>query len=152
MHDKLIVAANKLLSASEMSVLGFLGAAITALFGGWSQAMTTLMIFMIIDYLSGLCCGIAGKSKKTKKGGLSSKVGLIGILKKLMMIAVVVVAYRIDLLMNLDSSYVKDGTCIAFIINETISILENAGTFIPIPAPIKRAIDVLKTENEGDKK
>ena len=43
------------------------------------------------------------------------------------------------------SNFVKDATIIAFIANETISIIENAGLMgAPIPAVIVKAIDVLK--------
>lgn len=142
---------DKMVSAAELSVLGIFGSAVAALFGGWNEAMTTLCIFMAIDYLTGLFVAIAGKSKKTKKGGLSSKVGFFGLMKKVMIMLTIIVAFRLDLLISVGATYVKDGTCIAFIINETISILENVGKFIPIPAPIQKAIDVLKNRNEDDK-
>lgn len=59
-----------------------------------------------------------------------------------------IVASRLDLL--LDSTFVKDMTCIAFVINETISIIENVGKFVPIPKPILKAIDILKARNNEE--
>ena len=44
------------------SVLGIIGGAIAAAFGGWNSALTTLVIFMCIDYLTGLL--VAGVFKK----------------------------------------------------------------------------------------
>lgn len=144
----------KMMSAAEISALGVLGSYISLLFGGWSDAMTTLLIFMIIDYISGLCVALAGRSDKTKTGGLNSKIGFVGLIRKGMIMLMLIVASRLDLL--LDSTFVKDMTCIAFIINETISIIENVGRFIPIPKPILRAIDILKArenhDDEEDKK
>ena len=142
----------KLMSAAEISVIGILGSAISTLFGGWSDAMTTLLIFMLIDYISGLCVAAAGKSEKTKNGGLNSKIGFVGLLRKGMIMLMLIVASRLDLL--IDTQYIKDATCIAFIVNETISILENVGKFIPIPGPIRKAIDILKAkgaDEEDDK-
>ena len=144
----------KMMSAAEISVLGVIGSYVSLLFGGWSDAMSTLLIFMVIDYITGLCVAAAGKSDKTKTGGLNSKIGYIGLLRKGMIMLMLIVASRLDLL--LDSTFVKDMTCIAFIINETISIIENVGRFVPIPKPILRAIDILKArenhDDEEDKK
>lgn len=143
-----------MMSAAEISALGVLGSYISLLFGGWSDAMTTLLIFMVIDYISGLCVAFAGRSDKTKTGGLNSKIGFVGLIRKGMIMLMLIVASRLDLL--LDSTFVKDMTCIAFIINETISIIENVGRFVPIPKPILRAIDILKArenhDDEEDKK
>ena len=57
----------KMMSAAEISALGVIGSYISLLFGGWSDAMTTLLIFMVIDYISGLCVALAGRSDKTRK-------------------------------------------------------------------------------------
>lgn len=138
----------KIMSAAEISVLGVIGSYVSLLFGGWSDAMTTLLIFMVIDYITGLCVAVAGRSDKTKTGGLNSKIGYIGLLRKGMIMLMLIVASRLDLL--LDSTFVKDMTCIAFVINETISIIENVGKFVPIPRPILKAIDILKARNNDE--
>lgn len=140
----------KLYSAAELTALGAVGSLVAALFGGWTDAMTTLCIFMAIDYLTGVCVAAAGKSKKTKNGSLNSKVGFIGLIKKGMIMVTLIVAARIDLLTGYEH-VIKDATCIAFIINELISILENIGHFIPIPEPIKKAIDILKAKEDNKK-
>ena len=60
----------------------------------------------------------------------------------------VLVAAQLDSLLGID--YVRDAVCIGFIVNEALSIVENAGLMgIPLPEGIKRAVDVLKTSAEG---
>lgn len=131
------------------TLVGILGGFIAYLFGGWNAALSALVIFMTIDFISGLVvAGVFKKSSKTKNGALESKAGFKGICKKFMMLLLVAIGYRLDLL--IDTTYIKDSVCIAFIANELISILENAGIMgIPIPKVITNAIDVLK--GKGDK-
>ena len=62
-----------------------------------------------------------------------------------------IVACRLDILLE-TKWYVRDATCIAFILNETISIIENAGVFIPIPQVILNVIDVLKRKSDNSAK
>lgn len=131
------------------SICGILGGFISMAFGGWDAALTTLVIFMAIDYITGLMlAGIFKKSQKTHSGALESRVGFKGLCRKGMALLIVLVAVRLDLAVG--SSFIKDATVIAFIVNETISIIENAGLMgVPIPEPIIKAIDILKTKSEG---
>ena len=125
------------------TIIGIIGACIANLFGGWTSALTTLVIFMAIDYLSGLAvAGFFRNSTKSSTGGLSSAVGFRGLVKKIMILAIVVVAYRLDLLMNVN--YIRNTAIIGFCTNELISIAENAGLMgAPLPPVITKAIDVL---------
>lgn len=127
--------------------IGAVGAAVSALFGGWDGAMTTLIIFMAIDYVSGIiCAGIFRKSDKSKTGALESKAGFKGLCRKGMVLMIVLVAARLDIIIG--SNYIKDMVVIAFITNETISIIENAGLMgVPMPAAVTRAIELLKAKN-----
>ena len=131
------------------TLVGILGGFIAYLFGGWNAALSALVIFMTIDFISGLVvAGVFKKSSKTNNGALDSKAGFRGICKKFMMLLLVAIGYRLDLL--IDTTYIKDSVCIAFMANELISIIENAGIMgIPIPKVITNAIDVLK--GKGDK-
>ena len=137
--------------ASFMTVIGATGGGIAQLFGGWGSALTTLMVFMAIDYITGIItAGVFHKSEKTKSGALESHEGWKGLCRKGGTLLVVLVAYRLDLMLG--SSYLKDAVIIAFIANETISIIENVGLMgVPIPAPISRAIEVLKEKSEDKK-
>lgn len=133
------------------TVVGIIGAAVAAFFGGWSSAMTTLLIFMGIDYITGLIvAGVFHASEKTEGGGLESRAGWKGLCRKGVTLLIILVATRIDLILG--TTYFKDGTCIAFIANELLSIVENAGLMgIPMPQAITKAVEVLKNkaENEG---
>ena len=133
---------------SILTVIGATGAFIANLLGGWDAGLTTLVIFMAIDYFTGLVvAGIFHKSKKTENGTLSSKAGLQGIAKKVMMLLMVLVAVRLDILTGTD--YIRDAVIIALCGNELISIIENAGLMgVPIPRKLKEAIEVLSRKGE----
>ena len=117
-------------------------------FGGWSDALITLIVFMSIDYATGLIvAGVFKKSKKSESGALESRAGFKGLCRKGVALLIVLVAVRLDIVMH--TSYIKDAVIIAFIANESISIIENAGLMgIPVPSVIAKAIDVLK-EKDG---
>lgn len=135
------------------TILGFLGGVITSMFGGWSAAMTTLVIFMALDYITGIVvAGVFRQSEKTKDGGLESIIGWKGIIRKGCTLAMVMISHRLDILF--ECNYIMNTVVIAFISNELISLIENFGLMgVPIPEPIRKAISVLKEEADGtDKK
>lgn len=133
------------------AALGTIGSFIASLFGGWSASLTTLLIFMLIDYVTGLVvAGVFHKSPKTANGGLESKAGLKGLVRKCSVLLLVLVGFRLDLAIG--TTYIRDGVCIAFMVNELISIVENAGLMgLPIPAVITNAIEVLTHKNGTQK-
>lgn len=130
------------------TAIGTVGSVIAGIFGGWDAAMMTLVIFMLIDYVSGLIvAGVFHNSGKTENGSLESKAGWKGLCRKGMTLLIVLIGARLDILMG--AAYIRDAVCIAFIANETISIIENAGLMgVPIPAVITNAIEVLKKKSE----
>jgi toxin secretion/phage lysis holin len=130
------------------TVCGIVGAFVARLFGGWDAALTTLVIFMAIDYITGmLVAGVFHKSEKTENGALESRAGLIGLCRKGVILLVVLVACRLDI--TVGSTFIKDATVIAFIVNEVISIIENAALMgIPIPSAIMNAIDILRKKGD----
>lgn len=125
---------------------GAAGSLVAHIFGGWTAGMTTLIIFMAIDYLSGVAvAGIFKNSQKTASGALESRAGWKGLCRKGLTLLIVLVAYRLDLLLG--SEYIRDGVVIAFCANELISIVENAGLMgLPLPNIITKAIDVLNNK------
>ena len=133
-----------------LSLLGCAGSMIASLFGGWDAALVTLLIFMSIDYVTGLIvAGVFHTSEKTENGALESRAGWKGLCRKGVTLLVVLVACRLDLMMG--SNFIRDAVVIAFVVNETISIIENAGLMgIPIPAVITKAIEVLKKKSETE--
>ena len=127
-----------------VAAIGIIGSFVTSAFGGWSTGLTTLVIFMAIDYVTGLIvAGVFHKSKKTDSGTLESRAGFKGICKKVMMLLCVLVGYRLDLMAG--TTVVKDGITIAFLCNEALSIVENAGLMgIPGLDGLSGAIEALK--------
>ena len=87
------------------------------------------------------------KAKKTATGAYSSACGFAGLCKKAMLLALVAVGHQIDCVLGL--SYVRTALCVAFLTNEGMSILENAGLMgIPIPPILTKALDVLQEKKE----
>ena len=130
-------------------VVGAVGSGIAYLLGGWDESVRTLVLFMAIDYVSGLAvAGIFHKSQKTKSGALESKTCWTGLVKKVMTLAMVVVANYLDL--TTGQNYFRDAVCIAFIVNESISIVENAGLMgVPIPKKLTAAIELLNSKGDA---
>lgn len=130
------------------SVLGVIGSVIASFFGGWDAGLATLLIFMGLDYISGLLvAGVFKNSLKTDTGSLESKASWKGLCRKCMTLVFVLVAYRLDLVIG--TNYIRDAVIIAFIANETISLVENAGLMgLPLPEVISKAIDILQ-KNTG---
>ena len=129
--------------------IGVVGSFIASLFGGWTASLTTLLIFMLIDYVSGLVvAGVFHNSPKTSTGALESRAGFKGLTRKFMILLFVLIGYRLDIAVG--TTYIRDAVCIAFIANELLSIVENAGLMgVPIPAVITNAIDILKKKGEN---
>lgn len=136
------------IKTAVLAAIGTIGGGIAALFGGWTSAMTTLIIFMVIDYATGIIvAGVFHRSGKSKSGALESRAGFKGLCRKGMILLILLVACRLDLMIG--TGYIKDCVCIAFVVNETLSIIENAGLMgVPIPQVLIKAIDVLKAKEE----
>lgn len=130
--------------------IGAVGGWISWLLGGWDTAVVTLVIFMAIDYISGLAvAGVFHASRKTDSGALESRAGWKGLCKKAMTLLFVLVAHRLDMVIG--TTYIRDAVVIAFVANELISIVENAGLMgVPMPAAIENAIDILQRKVDKD--
>ncbi|MED1128774.1 phage holin family protein [Bacillus paralicheniformis] len=127
-------------------VIAVPGGIVGFLFGGWSVLLTILSVLVIIDYVSGLAAaGINGEMK--------SKIGYIGIARKVFVFVIVGVAHMIDLLLiesGIEMGFlVMTVTIVFYCINELISITENAGKMgVYVPEPITKAIEILKQQNK----
>lgn len=134
--------------AAIMTGAGVIGGMISQVFGGWDAALITLLLFMAVDYLSGLIvAGVFQASDKSASGSLSSVACWQGLLKKGMTLIIVLVAARLDIVLG--TAFVRDAVVIAYVVNETISIIENAGLMgLPVPDVIMSAIEQLQGKNE----
>ena len=131
-------------------MVGVIGGLIANQFGGWDAALSTLILFMAVDYATGLVvAGVFHASPKSENGALESRAGWKGLCRKGVTLLIVLVACRLDAVIG--STFVRDAAVIGFSANEAISIVENAGLMgLPIPAAITRAIDILKQKAEDE--
>lgn len=125
--------------------------AVAGFFGGWNAMLTILVIAMAADYLSGLIVAICGKSPKTAEGGLSSKVGFIGLAKKGFIMLIVLLATLLDRAIGDTSMIFQSAATCYYIANEGLSILENAVLLdVPFPEKVKEALEEIKEKSTTD--
>lgn len=130
-------------------IVGAVGGCVAYLLGGWDLAIQTLVLFQAIDYSMGfIVAAVFKNSDKSETGALQSKAGWKGLCKKGVTLLIVLVAAQLDRMAG-TNSLIRDAVIIAYIANESISIIENAGLMgLDIPAPIVNAIDVLKKKSQ----
>lgn len=112
---------------------------VNALFGSIDGIFVTLIIFMTVDYITGVCAAIVNKK-------LSSRIGAKGLAKKFGILCIVAIAALIE--KNIvDMAALRDVVILYYISNEGISILENVSRIgIPIPKKLK---DILRNIAEN---
>ena len=125
-----------------VTAIGAAAGALVAAAGGWDSALKALIVFMVLDYLTGvIVAGVFHKSKKTDSGKLSSAAGLKGLAKKVLMLFLVVAGQYLD--------YFRNAVIIALITNELISLIENAslaGIEIPV---LSKAVEMLRAADSN---
>lgn len=128
--------------------VGAAGGWISWLYGGFGDATSALIVFMALDYMTGLIvAGVFHKSSKTETGALESKAGWKGLCRKGMTLGIVMMAALLDRVMG--TAYIRDAVIIGFIFNESLSILENAGLMgVSYPKALKNALDLLNRKGE----
>ena len=130
------------------TICGMVGGTAAALLGGWDGGLAALLGCMAVDYLTGLLvAGVFHRSGKSQSGALSSDAGFRGLVKKGVMLLLVLVGARLDAFLG--SRLIRDGVVIGFMVNELLSILENAALMgIPVPEALQQALDLLKRESD----
>ena len=117
--------------------------------GGMDGLLTALIIFMVIDYITGLMCAVADKS-------LSSAIGFRGICKKVLIILLVGVAHIVDLHVVGTGNALRSAVVCFYASNEAVSLLENAAHLgLPVPDKLKTVLEQLhdrdtNTTDEGN--
>lgn len=113
------------------------------LFGGWSALLNILLVFVVLDYLTGVAAA-------AKEGKLKSNIGLWGIARKIIIFAIVAVAHLVDQALGGNHLF-RDAAIFFYLANELLSLIENAGRLdAPIPPGLRQAVEVLKGKS-GDK-
>ena len=119
-------------------------AAVTAL-GGWlgyfvgglDGLLTALLVFTVLDYLTGVLCAIADKA-------LSSAVGYKGICRKALIFVLVGVGHVLDTQVAGSGAAIRTAVICFYLSNEGISLLENVARLgLPVPERLKEALKQL---------
>lgn len=126
-----------------------IGAALGAAFAGWTWTPmhTVLVIFMAVDYISGVIVAALGLSPKSDTGKLSSKAGFIGLAKKAFIIFFVLLGAALDSALGV--TVIQSMIICMYIANEGLSIVENASLLgMPVPKVLKDALEVMRQKSE----
>lgn len=114
--------------------------------GGCDGLLIALVMFVVMDYISGVMCAIADKT-------LSSEVGFKGICRKVLIFVLVGIANILDAQVIGTGSVLRTAIIFFYISNEGISLLENAGYLgLPIPEKIKTVLEQLHDRAEREEK
>ena len=131
-----------------VKVLAAVAGAVAGLFGEWNTMLTILVVMMTVDYISGWIVAWCGKSPKTEGGGLSSKVGFVGLARKGFIMLLVLVATLLDRAIG-DGSVFQSSLVLYYIANEGLSVLENAALLgVPFPEKMRRALETLREKED----
>ena len=127
--------------------------AVLSFFTGLPPIIWVLLAVMTLDYITGLLCGLMGKSPKTETGGLSSKAAFQGLLKKVLILVVVGLAALVDnaiaVSAGIEMAAVTGACCLWFVASEGLSILENAAAMeVPIPKMLMKALEIMRKQGE----
>lgn len=116
---------------------------LAGILGGWDSALKTLVIIVVIDYITGVLKSIYNKK-------LSSLVGMKGLIKKVLFFIVVAVAHIVDDLSNANGS-IRSLVIYVLIANEGISVLENSAEMgVPVPKKVKDILIQLKGSDNDE--
>lgn len=123
------------------SIIAVVSTGLVYLLGGFDVSLMALVIAIVLDYISGIL-----KAYVTKE--LSSRIGLKGIIKKVGVLLVVMLAVIIDNVTG-GTGAIRTLVIYYFVANEGLSVIENLGQAgVPIPQSIKKALKALKKENK----
>jgi len=130
---------NNIISGIKIT-FALVGGWLTAVLGGWDTALQVLVLFVVMDYITGM---IAAWYEKR----LNSRVGFRGIAKKILLFVPVAVGYWLDVLLG--QEILRSLAIWFYLANEGLSMLENLGRCgVPILEPLKDALEQLKKKGE----
>lgn len=131
----------KLFNALSM-ILGVIGGFICNWLGGLDLLLKTIILLVILDYITGVIKGIYEKN-------LSSEIGFKGILKKIMIFIVIATAWTIQKLLG-EAIALREIVIMFFVVNEALSLLENAAVLIPIPDKLKETLLQIRDKEDSN--
>nr|DAV68084.1 MAG TPA: holin [Caudoviricetes sp.] len=125
-------------------LIAFFGGIISYLLGGWDIILTTLAIFMVLDYITGMIASFIEKTWNSEKG-------CVGLIKKGTIVLLVILAVFLDRLITGDKWVFRTVICMFYIANEGLSIVENCSRIgLPLPKRLLDALEQLRKDNDTD--
>ncbi len=113
--------------------------------GGLDGLLIALLVFVVLDYLTGVMCAIADRE-------LSSAVGFKGICRKILIFALVGVGHVLDTHVVGTGSALRSAVICFYLSNEGVSLLENASHLgLPVPDKLKAILSQLHNKQDQDK-
>lgn len=110
--------------------------------GGLDTALQTLLIMILLDYITGICKAIHNKK-------INSTIGAKGIIKKVGYLIIVALSVLLDKVTG-NTGAIRSLVIYFFVANEGISILENWGAMgLPLPKKIFEVLEQVKKEKGG---
>lgn len=132
----------KLMEKYFNAIVTVLATFFTYIFGSWDLALQVLIVFMVLDYGTGVLYAFLNNQ-------LNSEVGFKGLVKKLMILVVLIIGVMLDRMLGNGTWVFRTLVCYFYIANEGISLLENVGNIgIPIPNKIRNALEQLNKDDE----
>ena len=129
--------------------LALLGGACVGALGGWDGVLQVLLALMAVVYATGGGVAVGGRCGKSDTGGLDSKAGWVGLLKKGVMLLVVLVGAQLDKAMG--TAVFRDAACFFYTANEGLSVLENTALLgVPYPQRLKDLLTQVKSQADKD--
>lgn len=123
-------------------IVAAVGTGATYLLGDWDTALVVLLIFIVLDYVTGVLVAFINKQ-------LNSQIGFKGLAKKALIIVILIMAVCLDRLLGNEGWVIRTLVCYFYIANEGISLVENAGNLgLPIPQKLKDIFEQLKEGNQ----
>lgn len=112
--------------------------------GGYDGLLYALVVFMVVDYITGVMCAVSDKK-------LSSAVGFKGICRKVLILMLVGIANLLDVQVIGTGAVLRTAVIFFYLSNEGVSLLENAAHLgLPIPEKLKVILAQLHDRAEGD--
>lgn len=112
--------------------------------GGCDGLPIALVVFVTVDYLTGVMCAVSDKK-------LSSEVGCKGICRKVLIFLLVGIANILDVQVIGTGSVLRTAVIFFYLSNEGVSLLENAAHLgLPVPEKIKTVLEQLHDRAEKE--
>ncbi len=126
------------------AIIALAGGGLGYFLGGLDGFLYALIVFVIIDYITGMMCAVLDKK-------LSSEIGFRGIFKKVLIFALVAIGHIIDQSVVGEGSVIRTAVIFFYLSNEGISILENVAHIgLPVPEKLKDILEQLHNRSEKE--